>query len=73
LGSKQWGPLTGATAEAMDAWITEGVTKGKAGETRYSKSPKRDCLSAISQKGLPISSNQMQVEHPKGIRLAPFS
>ena len=25
-------PLTGATAEAMDAWITAGVTKGKAGE-----------------------------------------
>jgi transposase len=25
-------PLTGATAEAMDAWITEGVTKGEAGE-----------------------------------------
>lgn len=25
-------PLTGATAEAMDAWITVGVTKGKAGE-----------------------------------------
>jgi transposase len=25
-------PLTGATAEAMDAWITTGVTKGKAGE-----------------------------------------
>ena len=24
-------PLTGATAEAMDAWITTGVTKGKAG------------------------------------------
>src|SRR2546428_5000667 len=24
-------PLTGATAEAMDAWITVGVTKGKAG------------------------------------------
>src|SRR6266478_5108850 len=25
-------PLTGATAEAMDAWITTGVRKGKAGE-----------------------------------------
>jgi transposase len=25
-------PLSGATAEAMDAWITAGVTKGKAGE-----------------------------------------
>jgi len=25
-------PLTGATARAMDAWITVGVTKGKAGE-----------------------------------------
>ena len=25
-------PLTGATAEAMDAWITTGVTKGEAGE-----------------------------------------
>src|SRR5881398_918539 len=25
-------PLTGATAEAMDAWITEGVTKREAGE-----------------------------------------
>jgi len=25
-------PLTGATAQAMDAWITEGVTKGEAGE-----------------------------------------
>ncbi len=25
-------PLTGATAEAMDAWITEGVTQGEAGE-----------------------------------------
>jgi len=25
-------PLTGATAGAMDAWITVGVTKGKAGE-----------------------------------------
>ena len=25
-------PLTGATAEAMDAWITEGVAKGEAGE-----------------------------------------
>ena len=25
-------PLTGATAGAMDAWITLGVTKGKAGE-----------------------------------------
>src|SRR2546425_12337456 len=25
-------PLTGATAEAMDAWITAGVAKGKAGE-----------------------------------------
>ncbi len=25
-------PLTGTTAEAMDAWITEGVTKGEAGE-----------------------------------------
>ena len=25
-------PLTGATAEAMDAWITAGVTKGEAGE-----------------------------------------
>ncbi len=24
-------PLTGATAEAMDAWITAGVTKGEAG------------------------------------------
>ena len=24
-------PLTGATAEAMDAWITEGVTQGEAG------------------------------------------
>jgi transposase len=25
-------PLTGATAEAMDAWITTGVTKGERGE-----------------------------------------
>jgi transposase len=25
-------PLTGATVEAMDAWITAGVTKGEAGE-----------------------------------------
>ncbi len=25
-------PLTGATAEAMDAWITAGVTQGEAGE-----------------------------------------
>ncbi len=25
-------PLTGATAEAMHAWITEGVTRGEAGE-----------------------------------------
>ena len=25
-------PLTGATAEAMDAWVTAGVTKGAAGE-----------------------------------------
>jgi transposase len=25
-------PLTGVTAAAMDAWITEGVTKGEAGE-----------------------------------------
>jgi transposase len=25
-------PLTGATAQAMEAWITEGVTKGEAGE-----------------------------------------
>lgn len=25
-------PLTGATAEAMDTWITAGVTKGEAGE-----------------------------------------
>jgi transposase len=25
-------PLTGATAEAMDAWITVGVTQGEAGE-----------------------------------------
>ncbi len=25
-------PLTGATAEAMDAWIAEGVTQGEAGE-----------------------------------------
>jgi len=25
-------PLTGATAEAMEAWISEGVTKGEAGE-----------------------------------------
>ena len=24
-------PLTGATAEAMDAWITAGVTRGEAG------------------------------------------
>src|SRR5438128_7749241 len=24
-------PLTGATAEAMDAWITEGVTQGESG------------------------------------------
>jgi len=24
-------PLTGATAEAMEAWITEGVTRGEAG------------------------------------------
>jgi transposase len=24
-------PLTGAIAEAMDAWITAGVTKGEAG------------------------------------------
>jgi transposase len=24
-------PLTGATAEAMDAWITAGVTQGEAG------------------------------------------
>ena len=28
-------PLTGATAEAMDAWITVGVTKGKAGELEW--------------------------------------
>ena len=27
-------PLTGATAEAMEAWITEGVTRGEAGELR---------------------------------------
>jgi len=25
-------PLTGTTAEAMDAWITAGVTQGAAGE-----------------------------------------
>ena len=25
-------PLTGTTAEAMDAWITTGITKGEAGE-----------------------------------------
>ncbi len=25
-------PLTGATADAMDAWITTGVRKGEAGE-----------------------------------------
>src|SRR5467141_267240 len=25
-------PLTGATAEAMDAWVTAGVTQGEAGE-----------------------------------------
>ena len=25
-------PLTGATAEAMDAWITEGVMQGERGE-----------------------------------------
>src|ERR1700746_243262 len=25
-------PLTGATADAMDAWITAGVTQGEAGE-----------------------------------------
>ena len=25
-------PLTGATAEAMEAWITAGVTKGEASE-----------------------------------------
>jgi hypothetical protein len=25
-------PLTGATAEAMDAWITAGVTQGEMGE-----------------------------------------
>jgi transposase len=25
-------PLTGATAEAMDAWVAEGVAKGEAGE-----------------------------------------
>jgi transposase len=25
-------PLTGATAEAMDAWITAGVTPGEAGQ-----------------------------------------
>ena len=25
-------PLTGATAEAMDAWVTAGVTKGEAGK-----------------------------------------
>jgi transposase len=25
-------PLTGATAEAMDAWITAGVTQGETGE-----------------------------------------
>ncbi len=25
-------PLTGTTAEAMDAWITEGVAQGGAGE-----------------------------------------
>ena len=25
-------PLTGATAEAMDAWVTEGVRQGKMGE-----------------------------------------
>jgi hypothetical protein len=24
-------PLTGATAEAMDTWITAGVTQGEAG------------------------------------------
>ena len=24
-------PLTGATAAAMDAWISEGVTQGEAG------------------------------------------
>ena len=26
------GPLTGATAAAMDAWISTGVTPGKAGQ-----------------------------------------
>jgi hypothetical protein len=25
-------PLTGATAEAMDAWSTAGVTQGETGE-----------------------------------------
>jgi hypothetical protein len=25
-------PLTGATAEAMDTWVTEGVTQGERGE-----------------------------------------
>jgi hypothetical protein len=28
-------PLTGATAEAMDAWITAGVTQGEAGECAW--------------------------------------
>src|SRR5207245_9506316 len=27
-------PLTGATAEAMEAWITDGVTQGEAGELK---------------------------------------
>ena len=27
-------PLTGTTAEAMEAWITEGVTQGEAGELK---------------------------------------
>src|SRR2546422_10882931 len=29
-------PLTGATAEAMDAWITDGVRQGEAGELENS-------------------------------------
>jgi hypothetical protein len=28
-------PLTGATAEAMEAWITTGVRKGEAGELAW--------------------------------------
>src|SRR5438128_8427481 len=36
-------PLTGATAEAMDAWITTGVTKGETGElVRIERTNTRD-------------------------------